>query len=88
MARKKGRIDYYQRCDYTYGKFHQSDMRTMWNGLVVNKEDWDPKPKIFDLHSARSINVIPFDARPNRPLTEYTTPTVAQIVSSYKQYNP
>lgn len=63
-------------------------MRTMWNGQVVNKEDWDPKPKIFDLHAARNIDVIPTDARPNRPLVEYTTPTVEQIVSAYKQYNP
>jgi len=88
MARRKGRIDYFQRCDYTYGKFHQSQMRKMWNGQVVNKEDWDCKPLIFSLHSARNINIIPQDARPNRPLIEYTTPTVNQIVSSYKQYNP
>lgn len=88
MARKKGRIDYFQRCDYTYAKIHQSQMKTMWNGLVVNKEDWDPKPLIFGLHSARTIDVIPSDARPNRPLFEYTTPTTNQIVSLYKQYNP
>lgn len=63
-------------------------MRRQWNGTIVNKEDYDEKPKIFDLHSAATINVVPPDARPNRPLTEYTTPTVNQIVSSYKQYNP
>lgn len=88
MARKKGRIDYFQRCDYTYGKFHQSDMRRLWDGRLVNKEDYDKKPLIYGLHSARTINVVPSDARPNRPLTQYITPTDSQIVSSYKQYNP
>jgi len=88
VATKRGRIDYFQRCDYTYGKFHQSQMRKMWNGQVVNKEDWDPKPLIFDLHAARSIDVIPVDARPNRPLFQYQPETTAQLVASYKQYNP
>ena len=88
MARRRGKIDYYQRWDLTYAKVHQSETRKMWNGLVVNKEDWDAKPLIFDLHSARTIDIVPTDARPNRPLVQYTPQTDAQLVSAYKQYNP
>lgn len=63
-------------------------MRMLWDGRLVNKEDYDAKPLIYNLHSARTVDIVPNNARPNRPLTQYTTPTDNDIVSLYKQYNP
>jgi hypothetical protein len=81
------KIDYYQRCDLTYQKVRNSKMRRRWDGLMVAEEDWDPKPKIFSLRSANSLNIIPDNARGDRPLKVYTPLTDAEIQNQYKQYN-
>jgi hypothetical protein len=81
-------INYYQRCDLTYKKFRHKDMRIRWDGLLVNKEDWDPKPKIFNLHSVDTVNIVPPNARPDKPIELYTPLTDEEIQNQYKQYNP
>lgn len=63
-------------------------MRRRWDGAMVAKEDWDPKPKIFSLQSTNSLNIVPADARPDKPLQVYTPLTDAEIQNQYKQYNP
>lgn len=83
-----GKINYFQRCDLTYHKVRHTDMRRRWDGAMVAKEDWDPKPKIFSLQSTNSLNIVPADARPNKPLQVYTPLTDAEIQNQYKQYNP
>lgn len=86
--KNRRRIDYFQRCDLTYAKVHSSKTRKMWNGLIVNREDYDKKPPIFNLRVARHIDIVPNNARADRPLTEYTPQTPKELERDYKQYNP
>lgn len=61
--------------------YYRSQMRREWNGLLVGKDQWEPKHPQLDIR-ARSDEQEAEDARPQKSL-EYTETTLSSNASKY-----
>lgn len=53
-------------CDLSGAKYPRSQMRKMWNGLLVHKSEWEPRQPQDYIPPVRNKNNVK-DARPDSP---------------------
>ena len=81
-----GRVRPFGICDLSSTKVRNDQMRTMWNGLKVRPELYDPKPKILSLQAPPPEKLFVDNPRPQQPAVFVNT-TPEDVMRQYRQFN-